>query len=347
MPSNQEESPSGTGNSGGRWTACLWLVPLALAGVIGYVLVHALNGAPRAGQSEPLRAADVPVSGGFPRAITDDGGAKIVIPRKPVRIVAGDAGSADVLSDLIAPERFAAVPFTVESYCGAREYFAAHPAIARYIKFNAETLLSFKPDLVFAASYHDSGAVQIVRDAGVPAVRFEQFRTFAGIRGYIQSVGLAVGEEQKAGEIVREFDQRLERIEKAVAGRPRPRVLAYSNYSGHGTVVGGGESQSEVLRRAGALNIAEELNLKGHPNFSFEQIIKANPDWLIVTGDDGLNSAQALILLGDPVLRSLPAVAQRRIAVIPDRYFTSISQHIVDAVEILARQIHPGALGQP
>jgi iron complex transport system substrate-binding protein len=309
-------------------------------------LAQALTGS-RALPPEARHGEPEEVAGGFPRTLTDDGGAKILIPKRPLRIVAGDASASDVLSALIEPERFAAVPETAESYGGARAYFAAHPAIPRFTKFNAETLLSYKPDLVFAASYHDSGVVQIVREAGVPAVRFEQFRSFAGIRSYIGAVGQAVGEERKAAELVRDFDRRLERVAQAIAGRPRPRVLAYSKYSGHGSVVGGGESQSEVLRRAGVLNLAEELRLSGHPNFSFEQILKANPDWLVVSGEKGLNSAQVLILMGNPVLRELPAVAQRRIVVIPDRYFTALSQHVVDAVEILARQLHPGAFDKP
>jgi iron complex transport system substrate-binding protein len=246
-----------------------------------------------------------------------------------------------VLSVLIEPARIAAVPDTVEGYAGAKKYFADHPEIPRFIKFNAETLLSLKPDLVFAASFHDGGVLQRVRDTGVPVVRFSRFQTFAGIRAYIQAVGLAVGEDEKVAALLADFDQRLEHVARGVAGRKRPRVLAYSNYSGHGTVVAGGESQDELLQRAGALNIAAEMKLKGHPNFSFEQILKADPDWLVVAGDEGLNSPQAQILLNDPVLQELQAIKQRRIAVVPDRYFSSISHYIIDAVEILAAQLHP------
>jgi iron complex transport system substrate-binding protein len=341
-PQSQSAPPS---KGGSPFAAALWLVPIILIAVLGYVLQQALSGEKTPPPKPPI-ITDGANAGGFPRTITDDSGSKVVITSKPMRIVAGDAGCYDVLCALIEPSRFAAIPFTVQDYAGAKEYFDLHKDVPRFKKFNAETLLSFKPDLVIASAFHDTGVLSIVRDAGVPSIRFELYRTFEGIRGFINVVGRAVGEDEKTAALLKNFDQRLAFVAKAIEGRKKPRMLAYSNYGGSGTVVGGGESQDEIMRRAGAINVAAEMKLTGHSAFSFEQILKADPDWLVVSGEQGLKSEQVLILINDPVLSELSAIKQRRIAVVPDRYFTSISQYVVDAVESLAAQLHPDAFGK-
>jgi len=258
--------------------------------------------------------------------------------------VAADAGGADVLAALVEPERIVAVPGTVGDFAGATQFYEQHPEIKRFERYDAEALLSLKPDLVLASSIHNPNTIQILSDARIPVMLYDTFRSFGGIRVWMLAVGRAVGEDVKAEALVSLFDARLNAVEKAVAGRQAPRVLCYSNF-GHGFAVGSGESQDEIIRRAGGTNAAAEMKLVGHVNFTFEQMLKLNPDVLVVSGDNGLDSPQVKILLNEPSLAGLSAIKQRRIAVVPDRYYVSISQYVVEAVEILARQLHPDAFG--
>lgn len=337
MPANVSSKVSAPPSS--RLGALLWLVPLGLAAALAYLFVAALKAGPRA---PPIAVAPVAQSASFPATILEPGGRKVVVPSKPTRIVAADAGTADMLAALVEPERIAAVPFTVDGFAGNREFFATHKQIPRFQQYQAEAMLALKPDLVLAISFHGNATSSILEERGIPVLRFELFKTFAGIRGQLLAIGSAVGEPARAAKLAEDFDRRLAAVEKAVAGRPRPRTLGYSKYD-QGFAVGVGESQDEVLRRAGAVNAAVELNLVGHVNFSSEKMLRLKPDFIVVSGEAGLQSPQAQIVLNDPVLRELPAVRLRRIAVVPDRYYSSPSQYVVDAVEILARQLHPEA----
>jgi iron complex transport system substrate-binding protein len=321
--------------------AALWLVPAALLAAVAYVFVAAL-------QAEPAQPPQAPVALGhtYPLTIEEPGGRTVVIPAKPVRIIPADAGTADILSALIEPTRFAAVPATVDSFGCAREFFAANETIPRYEHMQAETVLAFKPDLFVAVIFRDNAAVDLVEQHGVPVLKLAQFRTLAGIRASFVAIGLAVGEETKVRALAEDFDKRLAVVEKAVAALPKPRALWYSKYD-QGYVVGTGESQDEIVRRAGATNAAAEMDLVGHVHFNFEQMLKLRPDWIIVSGEKGMDSPQAQIVLGEPTLTELPAVKERRIAVVPDRYASSVSHYVVEAVEILARQLHPEAFGKP
>ncbi len=323
---------------GGLWLGALaWLIPAALLTLIVLTVLSALHAERR---SPPLPPN--PALGEFPRTILTDGGGKVVVRARPMRIVAGDAAAADVLAALVEPGRIAAVPAQVASYAGSAEFYAQQPQIARFEKYTTETLLALKPDLVLATSFHDSGASRLLEAQGAAVLTFGMYSTFDGIRGWILAVGSAVGEDARARALIADFDARLRAVDAAVAGRPRPRALSYSNFS-QGYAAARDTSQDEILRRAGALNAAEEMNLSGFVPFTFEQMLKLKPDCLVLCGDEGLHSRQVRIILNTSSLAQLPAVRERRFAVVPERYYTCVSQYVVDAVELLARQLHPAA----
>ena len=324
-----------------KLSSLVWVLPLALLGLVLYIGISALRAAPQ-GPEKPPAVQTNTSENAFPRTVVESNGHEVVIKSRPMRIVPSDCGPADMLAAVVDPKQIAALPDTVDTFGGATEFYKANPQIPRFQKFDTETILSFKPDMVIFTTYRDPSIASYFESRGITVVRFENFRTFEGIRGGLAAVGRAAGEDAKTKIALDDFDRRLKAIETAYSGRPKPRVISYSNY-GSGFAVGTGESEDEVMRRAGATNIAAELNLAGHVNFSFEQLLKANPDWIITFGDQGLDSPQARFLLTEPTLANLAAIKNRHIAVIPDRYYSSISPSILDAVEILAHQLHADA----
>jgi len=326
------------GNAKSRVLAPLiWLVPCALLAALAWICIAAISTPP-----PPVQTPHAMGGSSFPLTIEEANGNKVVIPAMPRRIIPADAGTADVIAALVEPERITAVPFTVLDFSGAAGFYTAHKEIPHFEKYQAETLLAYNPDLILVLSYHDQATTAMLAQHGIPVLTFEAYKTFSGIRGFLGEIGRAVGNTAGGAALQAEFDARLAAIEKAVARQPKPRVLSYSNY-GNGFAVGTGESQDEIIRRAGGINAAAEMNLSGHVNFSFEQMLKLNPDWLVVSGDNGLASPQVKILLNEASLASLPAIRDKHIAVVPDNVYSTISQHVVDAVEILARQIHADA----
>jgi len=327
-----------SGGGRGALTYLLWLVPIGLLAIVVAIGVSALNGAPVTAPPAPQAT-----SGAYPRTITEPAGRKVVIPKRPERIVVGEAGSADVLSEILDPKRIAAWPFTVDKWAGNQAYFAAHPEIKRFQAFNAETLLALKPDLVFCASFQDAATINALAEAGVPVLRLEAFYSWENIRAWILVLGAAVDEDEKARVLVEKCEARLATVAKAVEGRPKPRVLAYYNHSGKGSAAGSGQTQDEVIRRAGGINAAAEAGHKGFGPFTFEQVLKLKPDVILVTGNEGLESRNAQFLLNEPLLAELDAIKHRRIIVLPGKYYESTTQYLIDAVELLAKQLHPDA----
>lgn len=315
----------------------LWIIPLTLLVGLVYLVGAALTAPPQSSPPPPV----VPQFG-YPVTITESDGRKVVIKQAPKRIIATNAGLADVLVELVHIDRLAAMPTTVTEFGGAAQWYRNHPEITLFEKATAENLLALDPDLVLWSGFQEETAVRVLEQRGITVLRFEFYKSFEGIRASLLAIGAAVGEPERTQELVTRFDHRLVEIGNAVDSRPKPRVLSYSNY-GTGFAVGTGESQDEIVRRAGGKNIAQEMGKVGHFNVSFEQIIQLNPDWLVVSGDQGLNSPQAKIILNEPSLAEVSAVKNKRIAVIPDRYYSNINHYVATAVEILARQLHPEA----
>jgi iron complex transport system substrate-binding protein len=315
----------------------LWVVPVVLLASVVYLIAAALT-APL----PPPPIAPTASSADFPVTITESGGRKVVIQEMPKRVLATNSGLGDVLVELISPERIAGLPNTVTEFGGAREWYLAHPELRLFEKASAETILNLRPDLVMWSGFQQETPLNLLEEKNIAVLRFEFYKTFDGIRESLKTISLAVGEPERGRRLIENFDKRLADVEQAVKNVARPRVLSYSNY-GTGFAVGLGESQDEIIRRAGGRNAAEEMSKSGHFQISFEQIIQLNPDWLVVSGDEGLKSPQALIILNEPSLQSVAAVKHRRIAVVPDRFYSNINHYVVDAVEILARQLHPHA----
>jgi iron complex transport system substrate-binding protein len=115
----------------------------------------------------------------------------------------------------------------------------------------------------------------------------------------------------------------------------RPRVLYWSSgfTSGQGTTI------DDVIRLAGGMNVAVELDLKGPVEISPERVIQADPEIVLLSrwsaGDRESSIEQ------HPILRNLKAVRDHHVIAIEGRYLTSVSQHVMEGAERLASQLHP------
>ena len=278
---------------------------------------------------------------GFPRTLKPVGGKSVTILANPVRIVAANTGAADILSELIQPSRFAAIPVQVEDYAADPEFWKRNADIPRFEKFHAENILGYRPDLVISSAFQDSSAAAAIERQHVPILYLNDFESLDGIRGAITTIGDAVGRGAQAQVMISDFDSRLQTVANALHGTTQVPLVIYSNF-GTGYTVGSGVCQDDIITRAGGLNVAAAKGLKGNAPITFEQLLRMDPEFIVVTGDDGLNSAQAKLLLNETLLQGLNAVKNRRIAVVHQRYFDALSQYAVRAVEELAQQLHPG-----
>ncbi len=183
----------------------------------------------------------------------------------------------------------------------------------------------------------------MLADSGIPTHVFRRFNTLADIRENILVVGQAVGAEKAANELLARMDQKLEYVAARVPPlEDQPTALVYDV---GGWVAAAGTTQDDILRAAGLRNAAGEAGIQGHVQISEERILSLEPGYFIlrVRRDDDGPAEQRVI--DNPAFSNLAAVRHRRLLIITNEVYSSVSHHAADAVLELARQAYPERFG--
>ncbi|MFC9975720.1 ABC transporter substrate-binding protein [Spirillospora sp. NPDC127200] len=286
---------------------------------------------------------------GFPVTM-DNCGVKTTYQRPPRRAVSLNQHATEVMLALGLQDSMVATGYLDDEILP--EYRAAYGRIKviskEYPSF--EALLAAEPDFVYGgfASTFDAKqgrGRQVFAKAGIdtylnveecPSGPVTAAQMDAEIRNVARIFGVPErGEEQIA---------RLRRVLDGVGGRLKGvepvKVAVYD--SGDKTVftAGGAGVGNEMIRRAGAVNLFADLP-KSFGDVSFEQFAARAPE-VIVIYDYGDRSAEdkKRFLLGNPALKDVPAIRNRRFAVLP-LSSTVLGVRVPAGVESLARQLHP------
>jgi len=209
-------------------------------------------------------------------------------------------------------------------------------------ELDAQALAALAPDLILTQDLCrvcalPSGTVEdacrlIGTDADVLSL---DPHTLDEVLESIEAVGRAAGVSSAA--LVGALRERLAAVERAVAGRPRPRVLVLEwtdppFLPGHWV--------PELVSRAGGTPVAGRL---GERSVSAEWD-ELPPADVVVVAPCGLDLAGAL--------EQCPAVAERLpgvplLAIDSGRFVVQPGPSLVDGIEALAWALHPGAVPEP
>ncbi|MBA2442935.1 MAG: cobalamin-binding protein [Rubrobacter sp.] len=158
-----------------------------------------------------------------------------------------------------------------------------------------------------------------------------------------ETLGATLGRARETRREVEALRERISRVQRAVAGLPRPRVGCLEWLD---PPFSAGHWVPEMVRLAGGEEVFAEA---GEPSvrLSPEEVSAAAPEALVLMPCGfGLERAlEETHLLADlPGWRQLPAVRDGRVwAVDANSYFSRPAPRLVEGVELLARLLHPGA----
>ncbi|HEY5870140.1 MAG TPA: ABC transporter substrate-binding protein [Candidatus Tectomicrobia bacterium] len=324
-----------------------WLTrPLAFLMCLGcgvaaiIVLIEALR--PYGGTVQPQRSdvaaplaerANTP----FPRIIRDASGASLVIPHKPQRIISQTLGTDEILLAICAPQRLVALSILVDDADYSNVTAQAHLVKAR-ANADAEQILALYPDVIFVASYSKAELIELLQAARAPVFRFTHFDRLEDIKANIRTIGYAVGEDANADALVQHMEHHLAQIQASLPKDRQPmRVLSYAQ---GGSTAGAHTLFDDMLQAVGVINLAAEQGLTGFRQISSEQLVRWNPDVIISSADrDALPEAR-LQLLRDPAVAVTKAGKHQRVIVLPNHLFLTVTHHITQGIEQLARELY-------
>ncbi len=263
--------------------------------------------------------------------IQDDRGQEISLTASPRRIVSLYGGPTEVLIALGLADR-------VVARIQGDDSLKNIPTVGTHLQPNVEMILGLKPDLVVQGGVPKGmPALKRLEAEGVPVAMFAP-HDFPGLFSMMQRLGALTGRSEAAAALTRSLEERLQEVARRVKGRKTPRVFFEVRY--HNLLAAGrGSMVNDIITRAGGVNMVESSQRLAP--FGLEALIQANPEVYVI--QQGPMNRSPEDIYARPYFQELRAVKERRVLVVEESLFSRPGPRSADAVEQLARFLHPEA----
>ena len=182
---------------------------------------------------------------------------------------------------------------------------------------NMELIVSIKPDVVFVTSEH---ADTIQGITGIPTVSVSVNTWYEGDGGIFESyslVGKVMGKEEGAEELISFVNDELDKVRAVTSDIPEPdKPKVYFTHMYLASDITRAVTAYDPLDIAGGINVAAEFKpawISSVVDISKEQIVKWNPDIILIHGSGKTHELSIENTLNDPVLQTVNAVKNKRI----------------------------------
>ncbi|WP_327355765.1 ABC transporter substrate-binding protein [Streptomyces sp. NBC_01304] len=306
----------------------------------------ACAGAPGGGDKPAAEAA------GFPYTVNNCG-VKTTFSAPPERAVTLNQHATEVLLELGLADRIAGTAYLDDKVLPkyAKDYEARPVLAAEYPSY--EKLLAANPDFVyggyasaFAASEGRSRAalaksgietrLNVENCAGGRAV------TMKDVYREVREAGSTFGVRARADRWVAGAEREVAATAEQLKGTKPLSVFVYDSGDKTAFTAGGKGIGNEIITRAGGRNVFADLD-KSFGDASWENVVERAPEVIVIYDYGGTTVAQKKRrLLADPALADVPAIKNKRFAVLP------LSDAVLGvrapaATARLAAQLHPDA----
>lgn len=267
--------------------------------------------------------------------IVDDLGATVTLTVPPQRIISLYGGLTEILNALGVGDR-------VVACTQGDKIIKGIPTVGTHLQPNVEMILALKPDLVVQGGVSKGvPAFRRLEAAHVPVAMFAP-HNFADLFSTISRLGVLTGREKDAAALNHAMQAKLAEVAKQVAGLPKPKVffeVRELNLLGAGR----GSLVNDIIDRAGGENIITSPHQL--VMYSLEALIQANPDVYIIQKGPMNRSPESIYKRS--YFQDIKAVKNQRVLVVSESLFSRPGPRSAEAVEELARFLHPEAWKKP
>lgn len=216
------------------------------------------------------------------------------------------------------------------------------PRVGALLDPDLERILSLKPDLVVIYGSQADLRTQLDR-AGIPMFVYSH-AGLADVPVTIRTLGEQIGASARAAMLVREIDERLERVRRDVASKPRPRTLIVfgrESLALRGIYASGGVGfVHDMVTAAGGQNVFGDIKQEA-VQATTELILARRPEVILELRAEPLDPAtEAKERAVWNTLSSVPAVRSGRVHMIIDRRTVIPGPRVAEGIEVIARALH-------
>lgn len=185
---------------------------------------------------------------------------------------------------------------------------------------NYETFISMNPDLVFVGHGTTLDDVNDMQEklGVIPLLDVEGDNNLTNIDASISFIGKTVGEQKKASELVAFHQKMLSEVASKTSSIPeneKKRVYYARDSTGLMTNPSG-SSHTQLIEMCGGINVAQVPITKGSVGVSIEQVLKWNPDVIIVSDETFYKN-----IYSDPLWQNVKAVKDKQVYLVPNSPF--------------------------
>lgn len=262
----------------------------------------------------------------------DDLGRTVTISQPIRRVVSLAPNITEILYAIGADSVLAGVT----DYCDYPPQAKQKPRMGGMIDPNIETIVGTRPDLILMSVEGNSRLdFEKLEKLSIPVFATNP-RTIDGVMKSILDIGKLTGTSGRAEQLVAQLLFRRDSTISKYREREHPRVLVVFSLTPL-MVAGDGSFVNELITDAGGIN----LGAKGkgsYPLFSREEIVRLQPDKIILASDIALSPDK--LLQRFPEWQTLHAASHNGILTIDASLVSRPGPRIIDGLALLAQIIH-------
>lgn len=168
---------------------------------------------------------------------------------------------------------------------------------------SAEEVLNLDPDLIVGVPGRRSGILSALSGRDYATLDLTSADDYRAIVDQIREVATAVGHPARGEALIRQMDADL----AAIPRHSDRGVAAY--YQRRGFLTGTGTLVDDLMVRAGLTNLAGRLGKPSLSQLSLEEMMAAQPDYLIVESATARVTDQGTEMLHHPILKDIPRIS--------------------------------------
>lgn len=280
------------------------------------------------------QTADVPGAAASFREVTDETGRSVRIPVSARRVVSLAPSLTETVYALGLQDRLVGDT----DYCDFPADARKKHKVGGAINPNLEEVASLRPDLALVTKgLNRLETVSALERLGIPAYATDP-HTVEEIVASSRRLGEVLGAAEAGTSLAVELEQKLTELKQRLAG-VAPKKVLFVVWTEPLISVGQHTFIADALRHAGAHSIVDSR--QDWPQISLEEVVHLQPEYLVFASSHAEGVTYNVETLAKrPGWDSLEAVRQRKYVVITDAV-NRTSPRIVEAIEDLARQLHP------
>lgn len=292
------------------------------------LLVVALLAAGCGEREEPLGELEVE----YPVTVRGGGDDQTVAEAQPERIVALAPDGAEILVELGVGRRLVGVPAGVEGAPRAAAQVASASG-----QVEVSDVARLEPDLLVTTRATDPVDVTLARQRTDATLYEQPADSVNDTERAIVELGFLVGEPVAARRLAGRVEEQVSAIQRRLSGQPVTTVFVDTGFF---VTVPANSLLGDLVRRAGGRSIGGPT--PGFEPFDIQELKRLDPEVYLATSDSRVTLRR---LRADPRTRGLTAVQEGRVVVLDAGLVTVAGPRVAEALETVARALHPDAFG--